>query len=1050
MKTRFVFLYSILVSLTVFAQTVEWEDLSVFKINTTDPHAHFELYQSKAEKEKAESSSLEVSLNGIWDFKLYMKAAEANQDFFSNSFDRSDWGSIPVPADWQFHTDDFPVYTNIEYPYEINPPYMPAYNPAGCYLRNFSIPDNWDNHEVFLHFAGVNSALYVWVNGTKVGYSEGSKTPAEFNITSYLKEGENQLAVQVIRWSDGTYLEDQDFWRLSGIERDVRLYASPKKASVRDFTARTLLDETYVNSTLNADVLLSNTYKNTSQGSVVFELFDNNQSIGKTTHPYKIKKGKQLSVATTISNKNIKLWSAETPNLYNLWVRVFDKSGKETQAFSQAVGFRDVKLKDGQLHINGQAVLFKGVNRHEHDEWTGHVVSKASMLKDIEVMKANNINAVRTSHYPNDTYWYELCNKYGIYVIDEANIESHGFHYKKADTPAYKPEFEAMHLDRIERMVKRDKNQPSIISWSLGNEAGDGPTFVKAYKWIKAYDTTRPVMYERTSEHPDMKNKNIDLEPHSDFLSWMYAPMEMIKKEYLGKFPNRPFIWCEYSHAMGNSNGDIADLWDMVRSERQMQGGFIWDFVDQGLAAYDEKNQKYWKFGGDFAPEGYHTDGNFCLNGIVNADRTPHPALAEVKHVYQNVHASWEDETKTKVAVYNENFFASLAQYNLKWVLLKNGVEVASYLQQLDTAPQQTETIALQFNNTLDAHADYHVNLYGTLKKDALLKSAGHIEFSEQLVLQEALTFKETEAQPINIKEDKNHVGFSVGALACSFDKLTGGLASLTVSGNEFILKSLQAHYWRAPIDNDYGNKMPARLKAWKQASENQKLVSFKHRATKVGYLIEAVYELAAVNSQARISYLIRNDSTIKVTNSFAYGGGFDEIEMPRMGLNMQLAPALNLVHWYGRGPHENYIDRKAAAFMGSYSATLSNMKFDYGRPQENGYRTDTKRLKLTNSNGLGLAFIGIPKFSFGVHNNTTDDYDDGDWKNTKYKDADGKSLNSHLTKIKPRALVNLNIDYRQMGVGGDNSWGAKPHKQYLIRPKDYSYSFIIQPIIKD
>lgn len=1053
MKSHLVFLIYILAFSTSFSQSREWEDLSVFKINTTEPHAHFELYQSKVEKEKSTASSLEISLNGIWNFNLYNNPAEAPQDFYNKSFDRSDWTTIPVPADWQFHTEDFPVYTNIEYPYEINPPYMPEYNPTGCYLHSFLLPNNWDNHEVFLHFAGVNSALYLWVNGQKVGYSEGSKTPVEFNISSYLNKGENQLAVQVIRWSDGTYLEDQDFWRLSGIERDVRLYASPIETSIRDFRVNTKLDNSYSNGTLEVEVKLVNFSTKNAKGKLSFELFDQNESIGKSLKPFNIKKGKKLSLTTSLSKQNIKLWSAETPHLYTLWIRVFDKRGEETHAIKQAVGFRDVKIGNGQLLVNGQPVLFKGVNRHEHDEWTGHVISKESMLKDIQIMKSNNINAVRTSHYPNDPYWYELCNKYGIYVIDEANIETHGFHYEKADTPAYKPEFEAMHLDRIERMVKRDKNQPSVICWSLGNEAGDGPTFVKGYNWIKAYDPTRPVMYERTSEHPYFKDNNIEikLEPHTDFLSWMYAPMEMIKNDYLGKFPNRPFIWCEYSHAMGNSSGNIADLWDFVRSERQLQGGFIWDFVDQGLAAIDEDGRKYWKFGGDFAPDRYHTDNNFCLNGILNSDRTPHPALAEVKYVYQNAHAQWTDETKKTVALFNENFFSSLDAYNLKWVLLKNGAEVASYLQQLDIAPQQTKSVPLQFNTELDPNADYHVNLYGILREDALLRSAGHIDFSEQLVLQEALGYQPIEQlQPILVEDEKNHLNISIGILNCSFDKSTGGLTSLTVSGTQLMLKSPKPHYWRAPIDNDYGNKMHNRLKAWKQASENQKLISFEHKKTEAGYLIETIHELDAVNSKARMQYLVQADGSIKVTNSFDYGGGFDKMEMPRFGLNMQLSDALNRVSWYGRGPHENYIDRKAAAFMGNYEATVADMKFEYGRPQENGYRTETKRLQLTNNEGVGLAFIGLPEFSFAVHNNTSDDYDDGDWKNTKRKDANGNSLNSHLNNIKPKALLNLNIDYRQMGVGGDNSWGAKPHDKYLIWPKDYSYSFIINPISKN
>ena len=1055
MPHKLILLFVFVFSITAQSQSPEWEDLSVFKVNTTAPHTHFELFASQTQKENGNQSSLEKYLNGMWDFKWYTTPDKAPTNFFANDFDRSQWDQIPVPANWQFHTDDFPLYSNIVYPYEINPPFMPKeYNPVGCYVRTFTIPENWDKHQVFLHFAGVNSAFYVWVNGQKVGYSEGSKTPAEFDISSYLLAGDNQLAVQVIRWSDGTYLEDQDFWRLSGIERDVRLYASPKKASLRDFTLRTNLNESYTQATLEVDVLLSNFSRQKSKGHISIELMDRNNSIAKTSKVFSLKKGNESLLKSVIPTQNMRLWSAEVPNLYTLWIRVFDSKRNETHALSQAVGFRETNIENGQFLVNGQPILFKGVNRHEHDEWTGHVVSKESMRKDIEIMKANNINAVRTSHYPNDPYWYELCNQYGIYVIDEANIESHGFHYKKEDTPAYKPEFEAMHLDRIERMVKRDKNQPSIISWSMGNEAGDGPSFVKGYKWAKAYDPTRPVMYERTSEHPYYKRTNIDidLEPHTDYFSWMYAPMEMIKKEYLGKFPDRPFIWCEYSHAMGNSNGNIADLWDMVRSERQMQGGFIWDFVDQGLAAMDEDGTKYWKFGGDFAPEHYHTDGNFCLNGIVNADRTPHPALQEVKHVYQNAHASWADENKKEIMLYNENFFTSLAAYKLEFVLLKNGVEIESYTQNLQTLPQETAYIPMAFKSELENSSDYHVNIYGKLKKADALLAEGHLAFSEQLILQEGEieTSNGVQNGKIEVVENQNEIHFSIGELSLGFNKSSGYLTTLDVLGSEMLLKSPKPHYWRAPIDNDYGNKMPTRLKAWKKASENQTLVFFNHKKTRQGHLVESVFELAAVNSKVVMSYLIQPNGSVKVTHSFDYGGAHDKTEMPRVGLNMQLSSSLENVEWYGLGPHENYIDRKASAFMGSYSAKVKDMKFDYGRPQENGYRTQTKQLLVTDQNGVGLQFRGLPEFSFAVHNNTTDDYDDGGWKNSKRKDAFGNSKNSHLNDIKPRDLLSLNIDYRQMGVGGDNSWGAKPHDQYLIWPKDYTYSFIIQPTIKD
>lgn len=1022
----------------------EWEDLSVFKVNTTKPHSHFKLFGSKEEK----SSSLEFLLNGSWNFKLYDNPDLVDERFYDPNYDVSSWENIPVPSNWQFHTKDFPLYTNIVYPYELNPPKVPRdYNPVGCYVRSFKIPESWKKNQAFIHFGSVNSAFYLWINGEKVGYSEGSKTPAEFNISKYIVEGENHIALQVIRWSDGTYIEGQDFWRLSGIQRDVRLYSSPSKYSLRDFRVQTELTNNFSNAKVSIEAELKNFDNLKSQCKVIYELFDENTLVQSTEDALIISENSSSFSKGNFTLNNPKLWSAEEPNLYKLWIRIIDQNGIENQAISQDVGLVENKISNGQFLVNGKPILFKGVNRHEHDELTGQVISKQAMLEDIKIMKENNINAARTSHYPNDPYWYELCNKYGIYIVDEANIETHGFGWIKSKTPAYNPEFDAMHLDRIVRMVERDKNQPCIVSWSMGNEAGDGPVFIQAYKWLKNYDPSRPVMYERTSEHPFYAwvNEDMSLEPHTDYLAWAYEPIDRLKNTYFGKFPDRPFIWSEYSHAMGNSNGNLGDEWEYVRNHRQLQGGFIWDFVDQGLAAYDEDGTKYWKFGGDFSPEKYHNDSNFCMNGIFNADRTPHPALQEVKHVYQNALVTWLSGEKNNISIFNENFFISSQHITAEIELIEDGIPVESFFQKLVANPQEKDNIPLKFSHNLLPDRDYYINVRGIRNIDSPLVKKGHIEFQEQLELRLGQNVQKSE---INLEEfssisidDKSEVvsfDFSKLNLTIAFNKSTGRLDTYEISGVNQLLMPIKSNFWRAPTDNDYGNQMPERLIKWKQASYEQHLESFEIKKDNNVYIILTKYFLPSIKADSILEYHISPNGSLLITNKLDFKGVQFGNEIPRVGTSFQLKPLFDCVEWYGRGPHENYIDRKESAFMGYYTKKISEMKFEYARPQENGTRIDTKKLILKDDKGNGIIFEGLPKFSFSIHQNPIADYDGGIEKAQK-----------HLKDIKPKDLIQVTIDKKQMGVGGDDSWGAKPHQKYMINSDDFTHSFKITPIFK-
>ena len=1044
--TNLVVLFFITIS---FSQYREWEDLSVFKINTEQPHSFFIPYDKAGD-------SLTKTLNGTWDFKLYKIDDDIPKEFYKKSFDKSDWDKIPVPSNWQFHTEDFPVYTNIIYPYEINPPFMPSnYNPVALYKRNFNLNKDWENMEVFIHFGAVNSAFYVWVNEKFVGYSEGSKTPAEFNLTDFLIDGNNEIVLKVIRWSDGTYLEDQDFWRLSGIERDVFLYAQPKLA-VRDYFLKNYLNDDLTNSKINFEVDLKNYSNKEKDFKLITSIKKDNKVVFKKTKNGMIGSNDSQKILINGEVTYPQLWSAEIPNLYDVEIEIQD-SDNYYHKLKFKTGFRKVELKNGQILVNNQPILFKGVNRHEHDEFTGHVVSRESMLKDIEIMKKNNINSVRTSHYPNDPYWYELCDKYGIYVIDEANVESHGFGYRKNDTPAYKPEFDEMHMDRWVRMVERDKNYPSILIWSLGNEAGDGPIFVEGYKWVKKFDDTRLTFYERTSEHPRMHRgqnemEGIDLEPHTDFFGWMYHLMDEIESDYIGNYPNRPFIWAEYSHAMGNSNGNFKDLWEMVYDNRQMQGGFIWDFVDQGLAEFKD-GKKYWAYGGDYSSDKYNNDTNFCMNGLVNPDRTPHPALEEVKHVYQDVKFSL-NQKGDKIKIDNRYFFKNIENHLILFELVADGIVVDRTSTKINLHPQETKLVDNPFlSNSFSNYLEYFINIYLYSENDSPLLGSNHVLSRDQIFIKSPILATNSSKDPkkLRMKDSELELRVFNKDLELIFDKSSGDLKKYQVNGLDLIKSSPHLNFWRAPIDNDYGNGLPERSAAWKIASNKRSFVDLKIEKLDKTITVKTNYKLNNIKSDYSMVYVVHPNGKIEVSTKFNYGGNLKDAEMPRFGINFNIPGEFEKASWYGRGPHENYIDRMSSAFVGYYESTVENLKFDYSRPQENGYRTENRWLRMVNLDGKGFEIKGNPLFSFGAHFNTIEDMDDGVRKNQpgQYLGARKRIVKKQRKPIDlvKRDFISLNIDLKQMGVGGDNSWGARTLNKYILEPADYEFSFIINPL---
>ncbi len=1015
------------------AQINDWENPAVFNINKEPACATFVPYaevQSALLDEKL-SSPFVQSLNGKWKFHWVTKPADRPLDFFQPDFDAGDWKEIDVPSNWELQGYGRPIYVNISYEFtdKPNPPDIPDdENPVGSYLRTFSVPDAWKDKEIFIHFGAVKSAFYIWINGEKVGYSEDAKLPAEWNITRYLQPGVNTVALEVYRWSDGSYLECQDFWRISGIERDVYLYATPK-VRIRDFWARADLDALYQDGLLSVDVDLQNhhSHKGADLARLEMVLYDAaGKEISKTENEVKLKRE---SAGKIIFQQRItapRKWTAETPNLYSLILTLKNDKGEVTETTGCRIGFRKVEIVNGQLLLNGVAILLKGVNRHEHDEFTGHVISEASMIRDIELMKQNNINTVRTCHYPNDPRWYELCDQHGLYVIDEANIESHGMGYDPQRTLGNRPEWTAMHVERVSRMVERDKNHPSVIIWSLGNEAGDGVCFTAAYKWVKGRDLSRPVHYERALDGPN-----------TDIYCPMYDRIEQLV-EYAAKPRTRPLIMCEYAHSMGNSTGNLQDYWDVIEAHPQLQGASIWDWVDQGFVRTNDKGEKYWAFGGEW---GGPSDGNFCCNGLVSPDRTPHPALYEVKKVYQNIKFAPVDLAGGKIKITNAYAFIPLTDFELGWTVLADGVPVVQgILPVMHVAPGGSETVYIPFAGmTVDPAREYYLNLQARARVEMPLIPPGHMVASEQFQLRPAVPAalaRQSRLPGLEIKQDQASVSIFNKDLKVSLDKRTGAITAVQFSGKELLAQPLLPNFWRPPTDNDFGNGMPKRCRLWRTSSRERQVESVKIEKLKDRSVqIDIAFKMEGGRNQTR--YTILGTGEIEVANHFIPAGN-NLPELPRYGMALAMPAAFNRVTWYGRGPHENYVDRKSSAFVGRYEAGVEDFMSPYVSPQEMGYRTETRWVAITDEQGYGLLFSGEPLLCFSALPYTNEDLT---------QETRGSK---HPVDVERRDFVALNIDYGQMGVGGDDSWGAWPHKQYLLPAQEYQYRFRIRALVSE
>lgn len=1029
-------------SSTIIAQNqIEkpWQDPTVNSINREPMHAYFVPFISEdaaIEQNRKpipecfnlnEKNERRIQLDGKWNFRWYINPDSCNDDFLTPSYSFDSWKKINVPGSWELQGFDAPIYTDVRYPFPANPPYVPEdYNPVGVYQRNFSMPDDWSGMDVFIDFEGAESAFYCWLNGKLIGYSEDSRLPAHFNITNLLRKGNNNLVVKVFRYSDGSYLEDQDYWKYSGIERSVYVYARPKNR-ISDFHVETLLTNDYKDGMLNLDLQVHQPRK----GQIIHvSLLGDGDNLQKWNH--RITSSTDTLISFSKSFSNVKTWNAENPDLYELVVTMYDTKGNVQESFCHSFGFRQIEMRNGLFLLNNKPIIFKGVNRHEHDPDHGRTITIESMVKDIVLMKQFNINAVRCSHYPNYPQWYALCDRLGIYVIDEANIESHGMSFHEDKTLANYPDWELPFMERMSRMVNRDRNFTSILIWSLGNESGYGKNFETIYHWTKKTDTSRPVQYEGSRT-----------DGVSDIYSPMYARIWRLR-EHVNQRQTRPLILCEYAHAMGNSVGNLQDYWDLIYKYDQLQGGFIWDWVDQAFRKKDNDGNYIWAYGGDLGFVGVPNDSNFCANGLVAADRTLHPHIHEVKKVYQNILFEPILFTNNQINVTNRFFFTSLDDYALRWVIEADGKEIergeGSFPKIL---PGETQSIQLPIKNLSTNSGELFLKIEAYTTKESMSLPKNHVIAAEQWLLNH--TLKKIEAQSMDfsqfpalaVTEDNNRISVLGNDFSTSFNKKTGKMESLKYAGQEMIKMALTPNFWRPLTDNDVANGTLDRCEIWRNVDKDLKLK--KANIDKISNHITQItfnYELERQNSLLDIVYRVDVSGKINVYMNFKPGNK-PLPEIPRFGMNMIIPAEYEQIEWYGRGPHENYSDRKTSAFIGLYKSTVWDEFHPYVRPQETGNKCDVRWIILQNSSGKGIKITGEKPLSVSTWNFPQHEIDYVPFNQER----------KHGGSILKQDMVWINIDDSQMGVGGDTTWGAQVHPEYTITPDEKNYSFFIEPV---
>lgn len=1020
----------IIVSTSVNAQDFDWQNQNIFNINKEKPHPNIVSYSNNdlAKKGDFKQSDYYKNLNGKWKFKYSSDQKLRPKDFFKTDFDVSDWDEIDVPSNWEVEGYGTPIYVNTEYPFDKHPepPFIKIDNPVGSYKYDFTVDETWKGKSVFLHFGAVKSAAYLWINGEKVGYTQGSKTPSEWDITKYLQKGINTIALEVYRWSDGSFLECQDFWRISGIERDVFIYAK-NKISISNYFAQSLLINNYKDGSFKLDVEIRNKNKNANIFAHVQLLDENNNLIFDQKTKLEIKHEKEFSnTSFNTIIKNVKQWSAENPNLYKILISLETKKGKTIDMVSATTGFRTAEIIDGQFLINGKAVLVKGVNRHEHDEFKGHVISEESMIEDIRLMKLNNINTVRTCHYPNDPRWYELCNIYGLYVIDEANIESHGMGYGKKSLAKDSTWMDA-HLDRTIRMFERDKNHPCIITWSLGNEAGNGVNFEKTYKWMKDNDSTRPVQYERSLQ-----------DYNTDIYCPMYASLEHLEN-YAKTHTDRPLIMCEYAHAMGNSVGGLKDYWELIEKYKMLQGGCIWDWVDQGLAETDENGVKYWNYGGDYGPDTIPSSGNFCLNGLVRADRVPNPHLNEVKKVYQNIKIKALDFENGEFEIFNNFDFTNLDKYEIQYTFKINATIIKSgKLDHLIVAPGKSKIVSIAFPEDLfsNKNAEYFIEFSVFTKKEkGLIPFAYEIAYEQiQIPANKHQNAVESFAKKVlEITETEEEINVKGEEFQLKFNKSTANPDFLSFKEGVIFDEEIKLNFWRAPTLNDAADGNGER--AWKKAGlNNLKEVPIKIFLEKQEENIAKIFIYKSfVNENQEVVLDVYQSYTV-------FGNGIIDVytqvlpheivkTFAKIGLQLKLPEEFNSVKWFGRGPFETYPDRAAAGTIDEFKMSVNDLHFDYIVPQENGNRSEVRWISLSNNNNTSLLISSDSLFNFSA----------------RHYSNDALNAAKHINELNTENNTYLNIDYLQNGLG-TATCGPGCLDKYLINAKPLAFNFTILP----
>ncbi len=1063
-----------------------WQDVQTVAVNKEAPRTEFMNYENRETALKGDwaSSPSYHNLNGKWKFRFFDSYRDIPSDIITEKTD--EWSDIMVPGNWELQGFGTAIYVNHGYEFKPRnpcPPTLPENTPVGIYRRSFDIPSEWinDHRDIFLNIGGSKSGTYVFINGQEVGYSEDSKNNAEFRINDFVNAGENELAIQIYRWSTGSYLECQDFWRISGIERDVFIRTQPE-TSIRDFRIISTLDDRYRDGIFSLNLELKNP---SAKSSVKYELLDAEGHLVSEGEQNNLSFGKVTFDATL---KDVKKWSSEQPYLYKLLI--YNIYGSDiTEVIPYNVGFRRIEIRECGIMVegksqrlfmvNGQPIKLKGVNIHEHSESTGHYVTEEQMIRDFTLMKLNNINTVRLCHYPQQHRFYELCDEFGIYVYDEANIESHGMYYTiynddmrkgcvghedgtRRGTLGHNPDWLTAHMDRTRNMFERNKNHPCVTIWSLGNEAGNGYNFYNTYTWLKNADKDlmqRPVCYERAL-----------WEWNTDMYVPQYPETEWFAEKG-SKWQDRPIVPSEYAHAMGNSTGDLYGTWQEIYNSPHLQGGYIWDWKDQGLLQYTQDGRQWWAYGGDFG-KNTPSDGNFLCNGLINPDQRPHPAMAEVKYCYQNVGFEAIDASAGKFRIINRFYFTDLAAYKLTYEILANGKIIHTGTLPVTVAPQQSTEMTVPLNKVKRLPGiEYIVNFkVSTIHPEPLIPT-GHVIAYDQFILpterQASVKYQKFPAITITTEGTITHIRSS--AVDFSFDSSKGMVVSYKVQGTEYICEGfgLQPNFWRGPTDNDYGNRFPARARVWKQSSREFSVKEVSCIPEGNSARLNIVYLLASGNIY-EVSYLIHGNGIIDADIRFHATEKTGDV--PRIGMRMRIPSKFDRITWYGRGPEENYCDRKMGTLVGLWESSAEDMYFPYVRPQENGHHTDVRWFSANDAPGAGLTVkarnnssTNASTIEFNALRNSVEDFDSEEnidhpyqWNNftpeqiadhDEAKARNHKPRQTHTCDISPRNFVELCIDMKMCGVGGFDSWGSKPVKKALVdSSSDYTWGFTIIP----